>query len=101
MSLQTGYHFLGDLRHELFAVKHQGFSRTFPSTSTVSTMPTIKASTGAPLVAGVKRAELPWVNKTHCPWPAPIKSTATTELPEGTSAPSRVMYGCTSISFMP
>src|SRR5208283_5402474 len=97
-----------NLRNHLFLVCHTfskpviyGFSSTLPSTSTVSTMPTMTASTGASFVAGVRRAELPCVNSTHSPIPAPTLSTATTELPEISSRPSRLMYGWTRSSFIP
>ena len=65
-------------------------------------MPTITASTGDSLVVGVRRAELPCVNSTHSPKPAPTLSTATTELPG--RRPARVFCatcGWISSSFMP
>src|ERR1017187_7687437 len=72
-----------------------------PSTSTESTMPTMTASTGASLVVGVRRAELPCVKSTHSTTPAPTLSTATTELPEICSLPSLLTYGWISRSFIP
>src|ERR1035437_2139619 len=97
-----------DIRDHLLLVCHAcskpviyGFSSTLPPTSTVSTMPTMTASTGASFVAGVRRAELPCVNNTHSPTPAPTLSTATTELPEISSLLSLLIYGWISSSFIP
>src|SRR6202044_1920538 len=82
-------------------VQPYGFSTGFAFPSTEWTIPTITASTGACFVLCTSRAELPCVNITHSPIPAPTLSTATTELPDATSTLSLLIYGWISRSFIP